>query len=175
MIAEFGGQLQAEWLPGIYLLPEAHKTAIVVIDELPLTEETLWLRILGRDATQQQAIAEVLALPKDAPRRSSVLRLLANWRITLEITGDVDEEERSLMTALSQAYLEWEQQTERRGIEQGERSLVLRLLTRRVGELPEPVRSQIEALPIAQLELLGEALLDFETIADLDAWLQQNP
>jgi hypothetical protein len=43
------------------------------------------------------------------------------------------------MMALSQAYLEWEQQTEQRGLQkgvvQGERSLILRLLSRRIGEL----------------------------------------
>lgn len=83
------------------------------------------------------------------------------------------------MAALSQAYLEWEQQTEQRGIEQGieqgiergERSLILRQLTRQVGELPEPVRSQIEALSIISLEPLGEALLEFSSLSDLEAWL----
>ena len=39
--------------------------------------------------------------------------------------------------------------------------LILRLLNRRVGALTEGVRSQITALPIAQLELLGDALLEF--------------
>jgi predicted transposase/invertase (TIGR01784 family) len=55
---------------------------------------------------------------------------------------------------------------------EGERSLILRLLTRKVGEIPDTARSQIEALPITQLESLGEALLDFSAIADLDAWVR---
>ena len=59
------------------------KTAIVAIDQLPETEETLWLRILGRDATQEQAIREVLALPVDHSRRSQILRLLASWKVRL--------------------------------------------------------------------------------------------
>jgi predicted transposase/invertase (TIGR01784 family) len=52
------------------------------------------------------------------------------------------------------------------------RSLILRQLNRRVGELPEDVRSQVESLPLEQLENLGEALLDFTSMADLDAWLE---
>jgi Domain of unknown function (DUF4351)/Putative transposase, YhgA-like len=56
----------------------------------------------------------------------------------------------------------------------GERSLILRLLPRRVGELSEPVRSQIDALSVPQLEALAEALLDFEAIADLETWLQAH-
>jgi hypothetical protein len=39
-----------------------------------------------------------------------------------------------------------------------------------VGELSPDMRSRIEALPLEQLENLGEALLDFEVIADLEAW-----
>ncbi|KAM3092988.1 DUF4351 domain-containing protein [Phormidesmis sp. 146-35] len=82
------------------------------------------------------------------------------------------------MVVLSQAYQEWEQATPQRGIEQGieqgERSLVFRQLTRRMGALPEAVRSQIETLSIADLESLGEALLDFENLSDLETWLAIN-
>ena len=57
------------------------------------------------------------------------------------------------------------------GIEQGERSLVLKLLTRRVGVVPESLRTRIEALPIEKIESLGEALLDFSDMTDLEQWL----
>ncbi|MHC5830731.1 MAG: DUF4351 domain-containing protein, partial [Nostoc sp.] len=60
-----------------------------------------------------------------------------------------------------------------RGREQGERSLVLRLLQRRVGELPQDLRDRIETLGLEQLENLGEALLDFTSLADLDTWFNQ--
>lgn len=88
------------------------------------------------------------------------------------------------MTTLSQAYLEWEQQTEQRGIErgrqegieQGEKSLILRQLSRQVGELSEQLQSQIDSLTIAQLDSLGEALLEFTNLSDLEAWLaKQKP
>jgi hypothetical protein len=59
------------------------------------------------------------------------------------------------------------------GIEQGERSLVVRLLTKRVGTLPSEVRDRIDQLPIDQVEALGEALLEFRTLTDLEAWLAQ--
>ena len=54
-----------------------------------------------------------------------------------------------------------------------ERSLILRQLTRRVGEFPLQVRSQVEGLSIEQLELLGEALLDFTGLPDLQQWLSK--
>ncbi|MBD2183225.1 DUF4351 domain-containing protein [Planktothrix sp. FACHB-1355] len=52
--------------------------------------------------------------------------------------------------------------------------LILRQLTRRVGEVPESVRVQIDPLSITQLESLAEALLDFSNLSDLDAWLAQQ-
>ncbi len=69
---------------------------------------------------------------------------------------------------------EGEQRKEQRGREKGRKAegqlLILRLLTRRVGELPQQMKERIESLPLEQLENLGEALLDFQAIADLEAW-----
>ncbi len=73
-----------------------------------------------------------------------------------------------------EAKAEGEEIGVQRGRQEGERSLVLRLLTRRVGELPEALRSPLDSLSLEQLESLGEALLDFSTIADLEHWLQTH-
>ncbi|HEY9726077.1 MAG TPA: DUF4351 domain-containing protein, partial [Chroococcales cyanobacterium] len=48
---------------------------------------------------------------------------------------------------------------------------VMRLLTRRLGEVTPQVQERIQNLSIAQLENLGEALLDFTNVTDLEAWL----
>lgn len=50
--------------------------------------------------------------------------------------------------------------------------LIIRQLTRRFGELSEEMRVQISSLPMPVLENLGDALLDFNNLADLQAWLQ---
>ncbi len=95
---------------------------------------------------------------------------------SLEITGQAAADE-ELMMVLSQAYLEWEQQTEQRGEQRGlqrERSLIFRLLARRIGELTPETRSQFECLSLEHLELLGEALLDFSSAADLENWLRSR-
>lgn len=54
-----------------------------------------------------------------------------------------------------------------------EQPLILRQLTRQVGELPQPIRQRVENLSSEQLENLGEALLDFSSMADLEAWLEE--
>jgi hypothetical protein len=53
-------------------------------------------------------------------------------------------------------------------------ALMLRLLTRRIGELPGDLSAQIEALSLAQLDALGEVLLDLTSLADLQTWLKDN-
>ncbi|MDJ0677257.1 MAG: Rpn family recombination-promoting nuclease/putative transposase [Calothrix sp. MO_167.B42] len=70
-------------------------------------------------------------------------------------------------------YQEILSEGEKKG-EQRERQFVLRLLTRRVGELSSDVRQCIENLSLEQLENLGVALLDFQGMADLDVWLSQE-
>ena len=54
---------------------------------------------------------------------------------------------------------------------EGEAQLVLRLLHRRLGTLTDQQQARVQALPVEQLEDLGEALLDFAGGADLDDWL----
>jgi hypothetical protein len=56
--------------------------------------------------------------------------------------------------------------------QEGERTIVLRLLNRRVGNIPDALLSQIQGLSVEQLEALGDAVLDFSTLADLSSWLQ---
>ncbi len=56
-----------------------------------------------------------------------------------------------------------------RGKEEGQQeqaqTLVLRQIQKRVGELPQQVREQVQSLSLEQLEALGEALLDFSALA----------
>jgi predicted transposase/invertase (TIGR01784 family) len=55
---------------------------------------------------------------------------------------------------------------------EGEAELILRLLARRCGALSTQQKSRILALSREQLDSLGDSLLDFTNIADLDTWLK---
>ena len=63
------------------------------------------------------------------------------------------------------------QEGKQEGEQKGEVSLILRLLTRRFGEIQLPIKQQIQSLSISQLELLGESLLDFSELQDLVNYL----
>ncbi|MEG4169975.1 MULTISPECIES: Rpn family recombination-promoting nuclease/putative transposase [unclassified Microcoleus] len=58
------------------------------------------------------------------------------------------------------------------GIKTGQIALIIRLLERRVGAVTPEVQTQIGELSIALLENLADALLNFNDISDLTAWLQ---
>lgn len=65
------------------------------------------------------------------------------------------------------------QEGRQEGLLQGEASLIIRLLTRRFGEVEPQLQQQIRSLSISQLGVLGEALLDFTTLTDVAACLEQ--
>jgi predicted transposase/invertase (TIGR01784 family) len=53
-------------------------------------------------------------------------------------------------------------------------SIVARLLRRKIGTVPPAQLVKIQALEPTQLDNLLEALLDFSSLADLEAWLEQD-
>jgi hypothetical protein len=61
-----------------------------------------------------------------------------------------------------------------RGMERGaerETALVLRQLTRQLKTVSPALEEKVRQLPIEQVEVLGEALFDFSSEADLVNWL----
>jgi predicted transposase/invertase (TIGR01784 family) len=60
-----------------------------------------------------------------------------------------------------------------KGLQEGEANLVMRQLNRRCGNISEDLENQVRSLSIRQLESLGEALLDFKGISDLENWFNQ--
>ena len=63
---------------------------------------------------------------------------------------------------------------EKKGLQQGEANLTIRLLKRRCGNLTPIQEQKVRSLTIPELESLGEALLDFQNMSDLENWLQDN-
>jgi predicted transposase YdaD len=73
---------------------------------------------------------------------------------------------------------DWMAEGEARGEARGRAAeaaaVALRLLGRRCGALNETTIARIQALPLAQLEALTDALLDFNGPSDLAAWLAHH-
>ena len=82
---------------------------------------------------------------------------------------------RAAQECLAEGRQEGRQEGREKGREEGRQQeaakVTLRLLTRRCGPLSEATTARIQSLPLEQLEALAEALLDFQGLDDLMAWL----
>jgi predicted transposase/invertase (TIGR01784 family) len=100
----------------------------------------------------------------------------------LRVNQELEADDRELIMRLEplyqrdreQAKEEGRQQGRQEGRQQGEQELILRLLNRRVGDIDASLIERIKGLSIEQLENLGEELLDFANVADLETWLSQH-
>jgi hypothetical protein len=181
-LSSFGTIQKEGWLSGVHFLADAMRSAIVAIHQLPQTPETLWLRLLGRGSVQSQAIIELQALPLDHPYQKATLELVYNLRENLRVNQELETDDRELIMRLEplyqrnreQAKEEGRQEGKQEGKQEGEKNLILRLLHRRIGEIDSLLIERITGLSIEQLENLGEALLDFSSVADLEGWLTQH-
>jgi hypothetical protein len=68
----------------------------------------------------------------------------------------------------------WMEEGIERGREEATLNLVLRLLARRLGGVPIPAGDRVRSLPLAALDALADALLDFRTVEDLERWLSDR-
>jgi hypothetical protein len=178
---------------GVYVLSKFLRTGMISVSRLPINQETLYLRILGRGETQSGAVQELLNLPQANPMRQKIAELLVSWRISIEIQEQLKKEDQEVFMALSQVYLEWKEATKQEGrleglqegrlaglqegLQEGRQeeaaNLVLRLLTRKLANLSETMVKRVKKLTIPQLENLGETLLEFTQIGDLETFLSK--
>lgn len=158
----FGAVLDPNWPEGVYFLPPLQRTAIIVINQLPVNFHTLWLRLLGKGKTQNQAVRELLELPIGNNYRQNVIQLLVSWRVSVEIQNILEEEDREVFMTLSQTYLEWKEGVRRQareealeegrqaglqaGLQEARRGMIENLLQVRFGKLDDSFNPVIEGL-----------------------------
>jgi predicted transposase/invertase (TIGR01784 family) len=151
------------------------------VDTLPVTVAATVLTITDEDEapavarwliarTEQEAFSEL--------ERANLIDIVTSimvYKFTnlsrLEIRAmlglDLTQEPRAIREAKEEGREE--------GREEQAIALLTRLLNRRLGQpIPEVIRSRLTILPLSVLEDLSEALLDFSTIADLEAWLAEH-
>jgi predicted transposase YdaD len=98
----------------------------------------------------------------------SILQQIMRWDMT------VLRESPWYQEILKEGLQKGEAQGLQQGEKQGEANLIIRLLSKRFGNLNPNMITQIRQLEIAQLELLGEGLFDFQNLTDVDNWLKEN-
>ncbi len=104
---------------------------------------------------------------------SEIVRQIMRW--DMAVLRESPWYQEILREGERQGRLEGERQGRLEGERQGRlresRSLILKLLARRIGNLSPEMTTRVQALSLEQLEALAEALLDFTELADLVNWL----
>jgi hypothetical protein len=109
-----------KWGKGIYFRCESDRVAIIAVHQLPKTLDTLWIRLLGKNKVQAQAVKELLALPPTHPYRQDTIRHIATLQINFQVRQNRSKEIKEVMMNLSPAYEQWVEETEARGEARGE-------------------------------------------------------
>ena len=170
---------EERWLPGIHFFGKYWRGAIVEIHALPATEETLWLRLLGKGGVQQRAIIELEALSISNPLRAKAIDLLLSLKTTLEYNSTtLDPDDRSLVMQLSPLYEQRlaaaTQQGIQQGIQAGRRTMIENLLRVRFGTLDEQLTAVVTVMLTLPPEESTALLLQLSRSELLTRFSQDN-
>jgi predicted transposase YdaD len=135
----------------------------------------------GDDEVLVQRAVQVIQQDPQINELESLLGFFASFVLETEVVTQILRWDMAVLRE-SPWYQEILQQGEQRGRVQGRQegatqeaaSLILRQLTHRFGTLPAALMTRIEQLPLDQLETLSVAWLDFQSIADLESWLETD-
>ncbi|MBU7587451.1 MAG: hypothetical protein KAF91_32255 [Nostoc sp. TH1S01] len=166
LLQAFGATLDLDnWPNGVYFLPEGERGAIVAINKLPSTPDTLWFRLLGRGKVQQLAVSELVALPTENRLRRNVLEIIYRWRISLMAQPELTQDDEELIMNLTQAYEEARAAAVQEGVEQGQRQIVENLLKVRFGSVDEGLTKVVDSLLQLPSEEFANVLLQLSSLS----------
>lgn len=99
-----------------------------------------------------------------------MMHLRADWeqRFRAELAQFEEQTRMSYITSV-------ERLAKAEGKAEGGVSILLNILRRVCGPLPEEVETRVRRLAYPEIEALSEALLTFRTLDDLRTWLDANP
>ncbi|MEG5061751.1 Rpn family recombination-promoting nuclease/putative transposase [Microcoleus sp. A2-C5] len=162
------------------------------IEQLPLGVALMALTTLDEASTPEAA--RLLLARSQREESESASRAIIEMLTTILVYKftNLNRREAEAMLGITLEETRFYREAKEEGLEQGVvqgivqgreqegRSLILRqlnrrLFNRRVGTLPESITTKISDLSIEQIETLAEELLDFQSIADLEVWLENLP
>jgi hypothetical protein len=187
LIAGMGMKPMEDWPTGFWHMDGEFHVHLIAVRDLPVTPDTLLLRLLDNGKRLQRAMAELDALPRGSRLWQTLAQLILAWRREMfEASRQEHSREDHMMSPESQArYDAWEREVRgegikegrkqgrkagrkagiQAGIEKGERALVRKQLTLRFGELPADAEQRLKQASLAELELWAERVLTAGSLA----------
>jgi len=146
----------------------------VYLDELGAVELSTGLGLMVLTTLEgDEAKAEARRLIGQAQGSRDIINLVSTIILYKFNTLSRDEVDLMLGIELQQTrvYREARAEGEVSGRTNEGRSLVLRQLTRKLGDISPEIQARVNSLTLDRVESLGEDLLDFTQMADLTSWL----
>ncbi|MCW9682840.1 DUF2887 domain-containing protein [Dolichospermum planctonicum UHCC 0167] len=155
----------------------------IYLDELPPGSIGMGLieLIVSKEAQAPELVKTLMARTKteieNDREKQGIIELLET--VLLSKFSQLSRQEIEAMFLVSdikqtRVYQEAKQEGRQEGRQNGEMILLIRQLSKRFGKLKDIYIENINSLNIEQLENLGEALLDFTDINDLETWLKSE-
>ncbi len=149
---------------------------VVVIHELPVTRSTLYLRLAGRDAVQDRALADLRHLPSEDPLRRLALPGVIDFVGQVRSRGYLSAEQKEFLMKTLPFYEELKREMLLRGKAEGKAEAkaegkaedILTVLQARGLRVPARLRSRVRATSSqTQLDRLLRRAVRVESAADL--------
>ncbi len=141
----------------------------VYLDELGVEESSTGLGLMVLTTLEgDEAKAEARRLIGQAQGSRDIINLVSTIILYKFNTLSRDEVDLMLGIELQQTRVYQDARTD-----EG-RSLVLKLLTRKLGDISSEVQARVNSLTLDRVESLGEDLLDFIQMEDLNSWLDND-
>ncbi len=131
------------------------------------------LAVLSQTEDRSRTLREVAQRIEQIENRREQSNLAASTAILAGLVLDKEIIARLLRQELMGESVIYQEIREEGKQEEGV-SLVLRLLRKPIGEVSVDLEKRIGGLSVEQLEDLGEAVLDFQTQADLLSWFDSD-
>ncbi|MEG4275066.1 MULTISPECIES: Rpn family recombination-promoting nuclease/putative transposase [unclassified Microcoleus] len=150
------------------------------IEQLPLGVALMALTTIDEASTPEAA--RLLLARSQREESEAASRAIIEMLTTILVYKftNLNRREAEAMLGITLEETRFYREAKEEGREQEGRALILRqlnrrLFNRRVGTLPESITTRIADLSIEQIETLAEELLDFQSIEDLEVWLENLP
>jgi predicted transposase/invertase (TIGR01784 family) len=138
----------------------------------------IWVALMVLTTTDEsQAPAEARYLLQRNTEEQTSNRTIIEMVTTIMVYKfeQLNQKEVEIMLGITLQETRVYREIKAEGLEQGREieavNLVIRQLTKRFGEISGEIHSSISGLPLAMVEELSEALLDFTSLTDLQNWL----
>jgi antitoxin component of RelBE/YafQ-DinJ toxin-antitoxin module len=150
----------AEYGQGVYELSKLLRMGIVVIDRLPDSPETLWLKMLGDKKSARKAFGEIEQLSPERREKNDIIKTSLKYCVYLKglPTESLTQEEQDFMRTMEEVdawyeeqIAEAEQRAEQKAKRENQQEIAIKMLGKNI---PLDTIAEVTELTIEQIQQL---------------------